>query len=41
MRPVASTELYPLASLAGGGSQETGFWPVEYLEWIDGYRFLV
>lgn len=41
MRPVASTELYPLASLAGKGSHVTGFWPVEYPEWTDGPKFLV
>ena len=32
MRPVASTELYFLASLAGGGRHVTRFWPVEYPE---------
>lgn len=24
-----------LASLAGGGSHVTGFWPVEYPEWVE------
>lgn len=35
MKPVASTELYFLASFAGGGSHVTGFWPVEYPEWVE------